>query len=526
MKLRRLAEAILANSPQALDWFSKNLIEMLPAAVYICDADAVVVAFNKRATELWGRTPRAGDTDQKFCGAYKLFYPDGRYLPHHETPMEYVLRTGEPASDQEVVIERPDGSRVTVLVNIAPVFDNVGTQIGAVNCFQDLTAQKQGERERELLREELQQAQKLKTIGQVMGGVAHDFNNLLTPIISSLDLLNRRSTENTRELRLIDMALQSAERAKTLVQHMLAFARRQPLKARAINVANLIMDMSALIRTSVGPQIMVTFDLGTNLPPAKVDPQQVEMAILNLSVNARDAMPEGGTLAISTRSEEVDRDHPLKLKPGRYIRLCIADTGVGMDKATMAQATEPFFSTKGIGKGTGLGLSMVHGLVSQLGGALGLSSKSGAGTTIELFLPVSAELIESAKPEAVSIVPATLGIGRVLLVDDEYLVRTTTAEILGELGYDVVEAASAEEALSLLDREPHLDGIITDHLMPGMSGVDLAHAIRIKRPGTPVLLLSGYATEGLEGDLPLLAKPFRQSDLAATLAALMHQPAK
>jgi PAS domain S-box-containing protein len=228
-----LGRLALTDSLQGLDWFSKNLVEKLPAAVYVCDSDAVVVAFNKRATELWGRTPRAGDTDQKFCGAYKLFHPDGRHLPHNETPMEYVLRTGEPASDQEVIIQRPDGSRVTVLVNIAPVFDDGGVQIGAVNCFQDLTVQKQAEQERAQLREELRQAQKLKAMGQLMGGVAHDFNNLLTPIIGSLDLLHRR-TNDARELRLIDMALQSAERAKTLVQRLLAFARRQPLQARAV----------------------------------------------------------------------------------------------------------------------------------------------------------------------------------------------------------------------------------------------------------------------------------------------------
>lgn len=516
----------LPESPQALNWFSRNLIEMLPAAVYVCDSDAVVVAFNKRATELWGRTPRAGDTDQKFCGAYKLFHPDGTYLPHNETPMEYVLRTGEPACDQEVIIERPDGSRVTVLVNIAPIFDDRGGQIGAVNCFQDLTVQKQAEQERAELREELRQAQKLKAMGQIMGGVAHDFNNLLTPIIGSLDLLNRRGTNDARELRLIDMALQLAERAKTLVQRLLAFARRQPLQARAIDIASLIMEMGDLIRTSVGPQIKLTFDLGANLPPAKVDPQQMEMAVLNLCVNARDAMQEGGILAISARSETVDRDHPLKLIPGPYIRLSIADTGAGMDEATMAQATEPFFSTKGIGKGTGLGLSMVDGLVSQLGGALALSSKPGVGTTAELLLPVSEERIARAKPAAVS--PAALqAIGRVLLVDDEDLVRASTAGMLSELGYEVVEAASGEEALSLLDREPHIDGIITDHLMPGMSGVDLAQAIRAKRPGTPVLLLSGFAeAEGLRAELPLLTKPFRQSNLAASLAALLQQAAK
>jgi PAS domain S-box-containing protein len=516
----------LPDSPQVANWFSSDLIEILPAAVYVCDSNAVVVAFNKRASELWGRTPRPGDTDQRFCGAYKLFHPDGRYLPHNETPMEYVLRTGDPARDQEVIIERPDGSRVTVLVNIAPIFDESGAQVGAVNCFQDLTVQKQAEQERAQLREELRQAQKLKAMGQIMGGVAHDFNNLLTPIIGSLDLLNRRGTNDARELRLIDMAMQSADRAKTLVQRLLAFARRQPLQARAIDIAGLIVEMGDLIRTSVGPRIKVTFDLGSNLPPARVDPQQIEMAILNLSLNARDAMPEGGILAIWARSEAVARDNALKLKPGPYIRLSIADTGGGMDEATMAQAIEPFFSTKGIGKGTGLGLSMVDGLVSQLGGGLMLSSKPGVGTTAELLLPVSAELVASATPAAVAVAEAP-AIGRVLLVDDEPLVRASTAGMLSELGYEVVEAASAEEALSLLDREPQIDGIITDHLMPGMSGVDLARRIRVKRPGIPVLLLSGFAgAEGMAAELPLLTKPFRQSNLAASLAMLLQQAAK
>jgi PAS domain S-box-containing protein len=368
-----------------LNWFSENLIEILPAAVYVCDSSAVIVAFNKRAGELWGRTPRLGDQDEKFCGAHKLFQPDGTRLPHNEAPMERVLRTGQAARDQEVVIERPDGSRVTVLVNIAPLFDDTGAQIGAVNCFQDLTAQKHAEQERALLREELRQSRKLEAMGQLMGGVAHDFNNLLTPIMGSLDLLNLRRAGDPRDIQLIDRALQSVERAKTLVQRLLAFARRQPLQARPVDIPTLIMGMSDLFRTSLGPQVKLIFDLGSNLPSAKIDPQQMEMAILNLAVNARDAMPRGGVLTISAGCETVDAGHPANLSPGQYIRLSLADTGSGMDEATKIQATEPFFSTKGAGKGTGLGLSMVDGLASQLGGALMLSSKPGIGTVATPF---------------------------------------------------------------------------------------------------------------------------------------------
>jgi PAS domain S-box-containing protein len=213
-------------SRNEMNWFSTNFIDVLPAAVYVCNSAAVIVAFNKRAIELWGRTPNLGDTDEKYCGAHKLFRPDGSYLPHQQTPMECVLRTGTPARDEEVIIERPDGSRVTVLVNIAPLFDASGKQIGAVNCFQDLSAQKQTEKEREQLREDLRQSQKLEAMGQLIGSVAHDFNNLLTPIMGTLDMLHRRGARDELEQRRIEGALQSADRAKALVQRLMAFARR------------------------------------------------------------------------------------------------------------------------------------------------------------------------------------------------------------------------------------------------------------------------------------------------------------
>jgi PAS domain S-box-containing protein len=230
----------MLGSRNEFNWFSTSFIDVLPAAVYVCNSAAVIIAFNQRATELWGRTPNLDDTDEKYCGAHKLFRPDGSYLPHQETPMECVLRTGTPARDQEVIIERPDGSRVTVLVNIAPLFDASGKQIGAVNCFQDLSAQKQSEKEPEQLQEDLRQSQKLEAMGQLMGGVAHDFNNLLTPIIGSLDMLHRRGARDEREQRLIDGALQSADRAATLVQHLLAFARRQPVQLIDVDVGSLV----------------------------------------------------------------------------------------------------------------------------------------------------------------------------------------------------------------------------------------------------------------------------------------------
>jgi PAS domain S-box-containing protein len=384
----------------------------------------------------------------------------------------------------------------------------------------DLTAAKQREVELVHAQEALRQSQKMEAMGQLTGGVAHDFNNLLTPIIGSLDMLQRREIGGAREQRLIGGALESADRAKTLVQRLLAFARRQPLRPTAIDVAALLEGMGELVASTTGPQISIAIHVSDDLIPAVADPNQLEMAILNLSVNARDAMPDGGTLTLAAQAEHVGQEHRSNLPPGDYIRLSVADTGTGMDAATRKRAVEPFFSTKGIGKGTGLGLSMVHGLASQLGGAMHIASEPGFGTKIELWLPVSAEPagpVASAQAEC----PVAQGAGTVLLVDDEETVRTSTADMLADLGYQVFEAATAAEALALLESGLRVDLLLTDHLMPGMTGTDLAREARDRWPGCPVLLISGFAeADGVAPDLPRLTKPFRQAELAAALQDL------
>ena len=385
----------------------------------------------------------------------------------------------------------------------------------------DVTAVKAHQAELQMAQEALRQSQKLEAMGQLTGGVAHDFNNLLTPIIGSLDMLLRRGLGGEREQRLMDGALQSAERAKVLVQRLLAFARKQPLQANAVDVAALIRGMADLIASTSGPKIRVLVDAPPDLPAAQADPNQLEMAILNLAVNARDAMPEGGSLTIAASSETLGPDHRSMLPPGTYVHLSVADTGVGMDEAALSRAVEPFFSTKGVGKGTGLGLSMVHGLASQLGGAILLSSRPGLGTNVELWLPISTRAAESGgRPgEGGSQAP---GAGTALLVDDEDLVRMSTADMLIELGYGVVEMSSAEEALKALVGGLEVAVLVTDHLMPGMSGIDLAREVRGRRPGLPVLIISGFAeAEGIAPDLPRLTKPFRAADLAASLSDLM-----
>ncbi|MGW1419426.1 ATP-binding protein [Bradyrhizobium manausense] len=395
-----------------------------------------------------------------------------------------------------------------------------GTRIGAFLTGVDATDRLEEQARLARAEEALRQAQKMEAMGQLTGGVAHDFNNLLTPIVGLLDLFQRKGIGGERERRLIAGAAQAAERAKTLVQRLLAFARRQPLQAIPVNIGRLVADMGELISSTTGPQIQVTVDTPEGLPEAMADPNQIEMAILNLSVNARDAMPDGGKLRISAKARTIEHAHGSELVPGTYVCISVADTGIGMDEETLAHAVEPFFSTKGIGQGTGLGLSMVHGLASQLGGALTIKSTVGAGTTVELWLPVShaaAGAIDTAPRARLRPLPA----GTALLVDDEPLVRMSTAEMLSELGYRVVETGSAEDALQRVKDGLRPNLLVTDHLMPGMNGTDLGLALRNQYPELQVLIVSGYANnEGITPDLSRLTKPFRSDELAASLANL------
>jgi nitrogen-specific signal transduction histidine kinase len=368
--------------------------------------------------------------------------------------------------------------------------------------------------------EALMQSQKLESMGRLTGGVAHDFNNLLTPIMGTLDLLQRRAVGGQREQGLIRGASQSAERAKTLVHRLLAFARRQPLQAKTIDAGQLLEGVADLLRSTVGPQVDVAVEIAADLPFAKADPHQLEMAILNLGINARDAMDGIGKITVSAASSKIGSGDVAGLEPGVYVRFSIADTGRGMDEETKQRAIEPFFSTKGIGQGTGLGLSMVHGLAVQLGGGLTIESALGAGTTITIWLPESHGEAECEEVAPQAIEPVRLS-GSVLLVDDEEHIRVIAAEMLTELGLAVREADSAATALSALDEGLQPDLLITDHLMPGMTGMYLARAVQLRLPDTKVLIVSGFAeAEGIDPSLPRLTKPFVQGELLAALSKL------
>jgi PAS domain S-box-containing protein len=400
--------------------------------------------------------------------------------------------------------------------SLVPMRDGAGRIVRIIGSSRNVTRQVVAE-------QTLRQTQKMEAMGSLTGGVAHDFNNLLTPIIGSLDMLSRKEGASEREKRLLDGALQSAEKARTLVQRLLAFARRQPLQPVAIDLRQLVEGMVDLVRSTIGPTIRLITDIADELPPAKAEANQVEMALLNLAVNARDAMPDGGDLKIALTKCSVTEADGSTLTPGDYVCLQVIDSGIGMDPDTLRRAVEPFFSTKGIGKGTGLGLSMVHGLAAQLGGELKIDSTPGQGTSITLLLPASRDPLGHQQEAAGKAIPAPATRGRVLLVDDEDLVRATTADMLSELGWTVVEASDATSALQKMATDSAPDLLITDHLMPGMSGAELAQQVRAGNAAMPILIVSGYAeSDGIAPDLPRLNKPFRKDELAATINALFE----
>jgi signal transduction histidine kinase/CheY-like chemotaxis protein len=414
----------------------------------------------------------------------------------------------------------PDRARPYYEIKFRTLRNEHGEPIGTYQFVTDVTQRLRDQAQLQEAQEALRQSQKLEAMGSLTGGVAHDFNNLLTPIIGSLDMLVRKGVGNERERRLIDGALQSAERAKTLVQRLLAFARRQPLQATAVDMSRLVEGMSGLIAATLGPAIEIRLALA-ELPPVKADANQLEMALLNLAVNARDAMPQGGSFSITAARESVRDGDRRGLACGHYVRMRVRDTGLGMDAETRQRAIEPFFSTKGIGKGTGLGLSMVHGLTAQLGGGLTIESEPSAGTSIDLWLPISTTMPDDVDDDILA-TPIGQGRGIALLVDDEELVRISTAHMLAGFGFEVIEASSAKDALSLIEGGTMPDILITDHLMPGISGAELALQVRALQPSLPVLVVSGYAEiEGVAPNLPRLTKPFRNAELAASLAALL-----
>lgn len=405
------------------------------------------------------------------------------------------------------------GAVLDVIVTLRRETDAVGRMTGALGGLVDITARKRAEAA-------LRQAQKIEAVGQLTGGVAHDFNNLLAVVMGNLEMLAKRLPDDPRMRRQLESALQATQRGSSLTQRMLSFARRQDLNPQPVDLVQVVRGMDSLLRNAVGSEIAIVHEMVDGLPPAMVDANQLELSLINLAVNARDAMPEGGTLTVRGRAVVLSAPSPDGIRPGRYVVLSVSDTGSGMDETTLMRAREPFFTTKGVGKGTGLGLSMVHGLAEQSGGGLTLASAPDRGTVAEIYLPEAEGVVLAA--------PAPVEIGeagprdrlRVLLVDDDVLVRASVTELLEDLGHAVVQVGSGAEGLTAFQADPGFDVIITDHAMPQMTGVQFAAAIREIVPLQPIILASGYAEipEGTRLNLPRLRKPYHQAALARILS--------
>ncbi len=460
-----------------------------------------------------------------------------QHSAHLPTALAYILPAALPLAIRLALdgSARGAASGVMILVFLAALTATgrrSSVRFGELHRLQFALAQRTGDLDaiNERLRREmaehrateatLRQAQKMEAMGQLTGGIAHDFNNLLTAVLGSLELLRTRvPAGDARAMRLLDNALQAGQRGAALTQRLLAFGRRQALNPEPVDVPSLVRAMSDLLRSSAGTGVQIETRFPIVVAPAHVDANQLELALLNLVVNARDAMPEGGRLTVAAREEEVGSGGRGRLSLGSYVVLSVTDTGEGMDEATLTQATEPFFTTKAIGKGTGLGLSMVYGLAVQSGGQLVLNSRQGEGTTVELWLPraEAAALLPLAAPEAAYVKPNRRRI--VLLVDDDPLVLTSMAGMLDDLGHTAVEAGSARQALEILRDGMEVDLVITDYSMPEMTGLQLAEELKRLRPGLAVLLATGYIISrgpSLSMAIPL-AKPFGSNTLARAI---------
>ena len=476
-------------------------------AIFMLEPDGCVANWNLGAQRLMGYGDDiVGTNDAVF------HTEEDRKADLSAHALVQAAREGKSAGEGWLV--RKDGSQFWAETSIVVVRNESGEAVGFAKIVRDVSERRQAQEALERTRDALVMSQKMETIGQLTGGVAHDFNNLLAAVLGSLELLKKRvQMDDPKIHRLVDNAIQGALRGASLTQRMLAFARKQDLKPVVVDVQELAQGMTALLKFDAGVRIENRFPM--DLPKVKVDANQLELAVLNLAVNASDAMPTGGVITIAAREERSAEGVEAK----RYVALSVTDTGCGMDDETLKHAQEPFFTTKGVGKGTGLGLSMVHGLAEQSGGRLVLKSRLGEGKTAEIWLLIAEEPAAAVKQDSSTSIPRISRRLSVLVVDDDMLVLENTAAMLEDLGHTVVEARSGEEALSLLRRTRTIDLILTDYAMPGMTGLQLADAVAAERPGTVILLSSGYAElpRGVRSTLPRISKPFDQPALARAI---------
>jgi PAS domain S-box-containing protein len=510
---RKMAEETLKQSEQQFRLLVQGVTDY---AIYMLSPEGRVSNWNQGAQRIKGYLP------EEIIGQhFSIFYtPEDRELGEPQRALEIATREGR--FENKSWRMRKDGTRFLAHVVVDAIRGDTGTLLGFAKITRDITEAHQAQQALEKTREALFQAQKMQAIGQLSGGIAHDFNNLLTVILGNLEIVQKRMGDDAKISRLLENATQGALRGVSLTQRMLAFARRQELKTEPVDIPQLVQGITGLLRSSLGPGISVETQFPEGLEPVRADSNQLELALLNLATNARDAMPDGGTVIINAEPQVVLELGHADLPAGRYVCLSLIDSGEGMDAQTLASARDPFFTTKGLGKGTGLGLSMVHGYMEQLGGRFILKSAKAQGTTAELWIPVAVEGVTS-KPLYPPAEPISVPRLSVLVVDDDSLVLTSTSLLLEDLGHRVVSATSGAQALALFDQGEVIDLMITDMAMPQMSGAQLAHAVRLLKPDLPIILATGYAErlEGFAAQLPRLPKPFTQMNLVAIIAQSM-----
>jgi len=521
--LEEIGENLLkaSSARQAFDYLLKNEIALVLIDVCMPDLDGFELAAMIR------EHPRFRTTAIIFVSAILMTYPD-QLRGYSLGAVDYVPVPVVPElmrAKVKVFVDLYRKTRALERFN-AELENRVAERTSELQRFNEQLELriKERTRERETALAQLFEAQKMDTIGQLTGGVAHDFNNLLMAVLGSLSLLEKRLPDDPRSHRLLQNAVQGAQRGAALTQRLLAFSRRQELKPEAVDCPQLVAGMRELLERALGPGIELQIQFQDALPAALVDANQLELALLNVALNARDAMPAGGTLTISaTQPTQSVVAAEAALEPGDYVRIVIADNGVGMDEVTLAKATEPFFTTKGPGKGTGLGLSMVHGLAAQSGGLLRIASQPNVGTTLELWLPIAATTAVQAAVDVPSLAAAPhIGPCTVLIVDDDLLVMTGISALIEDLGHTPIEAHSGAEALAKLSAGIEVDVVITDHAMPGMTGLQLAQSIQEKYSGLPVILATGYAELAADAQslgISRLAKPCNQYDIAMAIQA-------
>ena len=457
-----------------------------------------------------------------------------RFLQGPETDRESVAQVRAAIAEKrefatEILNYRKNGSTFWNALFVSPVYNADGELVYYFGSQLDVSRRRDAE-------EALGQAQKMEALGQLTGGIAHDFNNLLQVIVGYVDILaaglEKPDADRARLGRATENIRQAAERATTLTQQLLAFARKQRLDGRAVNLNTLIEGMGEMVARSVGEAVKVELDLAEDLWNCRVDPTQAEVAILNVLINARDAMPEGGTVRISTENSEVSaRGRELgPLRDGRYVSIAIKDTGTGIPPAVLARVMDPFFTTKEEGKGTGLGLSMVYGFAKQSGGAAQIESAVGAGTTVRLSFPATDGDVNAPAKVSLRSVDRQ-GSETILIVDDREDVAELARTILRDFGYTTLVASNAREALEILDSSERIDLLFTDLIMPGgMNGVLLAREARRRQPKLKVLLATGYAEASLErtdiggSEFDLLNKPYRRTELVRRVRAILDGP--